>query len=72
MYVSLEAHTNAKAGEPLPNGTMLIMEDHDAKLDADGNLARDAFGRLIALEEAPNRFVMEKNEAWSTDNQHWD
>lgn len=72
MYVNPAALEAAKADEPLPNGTVLIMENHDAKVDADGNLMRDVFGRLIAATETGNRFVMEKNEAWSTENEHWD
>ena len=72
MYVSPEAHTTAKAGADLPDGTVLIMEDHDAQLDSDGNLVRDADGRLIALQPVTNVFVMEKDTAWSTSNGHWD
>lgn len=72
MYVNPEAHAAAAANRELPDGTVLIMEDHDAKTDAEGNLVRDADGRLIALEPVSNIFVMEKNEAWSTANGHWD
>ena len=72
MYVSPQADAAAKAGEDLPDGTVLIMEDHDAKLDADGNLVRDADGRLIPLEPVINVFVSEKNAQWSTDNDNWD
>lgn len=72
MYVEPEAHAAAKAGEDIPDGTILIMEDHDAQLDADGNVARDAEGRLIALDPVTNLFVMEKNAAWSTTNGNWD
>ncbi|WEX74019.1 cytochrome P460 family protein [Sinorhizobium numidicum] len=72
MYVNPEAHAAAQADQELPDGTVLIMEDHDAKTDAGGNLVRDADGRLIALEPVSNIFVMEKNAAWTTDNGHWD
>ena len=72
MYVNPEAHASAKPGEDLPDGTVLIMEAHDAKVDADGNLMRDAEGRLIALEPIKGIFLMEKNAAWSTDNENWD
>ncbi len=72
MYVNPEAQAIAKAGAPLPNGTVLIMEDHDARTDAAGNLTRDDNGRLIALAPVGNRFVMMKNDTWSTDNGNWD
>jgi hypothetical protein len=72
MYVNPEAHSAAKAGAELPDGTVLIMEDHDAQTDAGGNLLRDSDGRLIPLEAVSNIFVMEKNAAWSTDNGNWD
>lgn len=72
MYVNPQANAAAKPGQDLPDGTILIMEDHDAKMDADGNLVKDADGRLIAEEAVTNIFVMEKNAAWSTDNKHWD
>jgi hypothetical protein len=72
MYVNPEAHAAAEAGADLPDGTVLIMEDHDAEVDADGNLVRDEEGRLIALEPVTGIFVMEKNAAWSTANGNWD
>lgn len=72
MYVNPEAHAAAEAGEDLPDGTVLIMEDHDAEVDADGNLMRDEEGRLIPMEPVTNIFVMEKDEAWSTANGNWD
>ncbi len=72
MYVNRAAHDAAKAGGDLPDGTVLIMEDHDAKTDADGNLVVGPDGRLIALEPVKHVFVMEKNSAWSTDNGNWD
>lgn len=72
MYVSPEAHEAAQAGEPLPDGTVLIMEDHDAQTDASGEIMFDENGRLIALDPVVNIFVMEKNSAWSTANETWD
>lgn len=72
MYVSPDAHAAVEAGADMPDGTVLIMEDHDARTDAGGNPVLDAEGRLIALDPVTNVFVMEKNAAWSTDNGHWD
>jgi len=72
MYVNPAALDAAVAGEPLPDGTVLIMEDHDAELAAGGEPKFDDSGRLIAQDAVTNIFVMEKNAAWSTANGAWD
>ena len=64
MYVNREALDAARPGEPLPDGTVLIMEDHDAELDASGELRRDDEGRLIPLAAVANIFIMEKQAGW--------
>jgi len=72
MYVNPEAHEAAEAGGPLPDGTILIMEDHDAELGADENALRDEEGRLIPQDPATNLFVMLKNAEWETANGNWE
>lgn len=72
MYVNQEAFDAATAGQPLPDGTILIMEDHDAVLNADETFQFDDNGRLIPQDAVANIFVMEKNPAWITDNETWD
>ncbi len=72
MWVNPEARAAAVAGRPLPDGTILIMEDWAAKLDDNGEPVFDESGRLIADEPSGHRFVMEKNAAWSTANENWD
>lgn len=72
MWVNPEAHEAAQAGEPLPDGTVLIMELHAARTDADGNPVHGEDGRLVADPEVGHRFVMEKNSDWSTRNGNWD
>lgn len=72
MYVNPQAHETAVAEDELPDGTILIMEDHDARTDAEGDPVWSEDGRLIALEDVSNIFVMEKNTAWETANGHWD
>ena len=47
MYVNPESLSSAKPNQPAPYGTVIIMEDHKATLDADGNLVMDARGRLV-------------------------
>jgi hypothetical protein len=64
MYVSPESHAKAKAGEPVPEGTILVMEDHRAKLDATGSVELGPDGRLVATDEITNIFVMEKRAGW--------
>lgn len=64
MYVSPESHAQAKAGEPIPDGTVLVMEDHRAKLDASGNAEIGSDGRLVGTDEILNIFVMEKRAGW--------
>src|SRR3546814_1860414 len=47
FYVNPTALEAAKAGDPLPNGTVLIMEDHPVELEGEAP-RRDAEGRFIA------------------------
>jgi hypothetical protein len=78
MYVKPEADKVARPGEPAPDGTVLVMADRNAKLDASGNLARDAEGRLVPEGGFTAVFVMEKQFGWGQDqppdmrNGDWD
>lgn len=72
MYVNPEAHAAAEASKPLPDGAILIMEDHDAQLDADENVLRDEEGRLTPQDPVTNLFVMQKNAEWKTANGNWE
>lgn len=63
FYVNREALEAAKAGAPLPDGTVLVMEDHPVELDGE-TPRRDGEGRFIALPEVTNVFVMEKQPGW--------
>src|SRR5262249_56020264 len=40
LYTTPEAIAAAKAGQPLPSGTVLTLVQHKAKLDSDGNPAQ--------------------------------
>ena len=42
VFINKAADTAAKPGQPLPEGTILIVEQRKAKLDEKGELARDA------------------------------
>lgn len=64
MYVNPEALAAAKAGQPAPYGTVLVMEDHRVELDAAGNPRTDVAGRLIPTSEVFAIFVQRKERGW--------
>ena len=73
------AHTDLGGpGQELPQGTVLIMEDHKVVLDANENPILDSDGRLQPTNEVTNVFVMEKQPGWGaeypleTRNGDWD
>lgn len=78
LYANLEAFAAAKKGEPLPNGTVLIMEDHAVRLSADGSPLLDQQGRFIPQAAVSNLFVQEKRAGWgvgypdTTRNGEWE
>jgi hypothetical protein len=47
MFVNPEAHAKAKAGQPIPDGTVLVMEDMKVKLDASGSPELNSNGRFV-------------------------
>lgn len=47
IFVNPEAYAATRAGEPAPHGTLLIMADTRARLDARGEPLRDGAGRLL-------------------------
>lgn len=64
MYTQPETLQRTRAGETLPDGTLIVMEDHKALADADGTPVRDAQGRLVPTDEITNVFVQQKGEGW--------
>jgi plastocyanin len=50
QYTSREAIEAAKAGKPLPEGTVITSTNYKAVLDAQGNPIRDAKGNFVAGE----------------------
>jgi hypothetical protein len=64
FYVNREALAEAKAGQPLPYGTVIVMEDHRAELDAAGRPATSAAGDLVPTAEITNVFVQQKGAGW--------
>ena len=63
IYASPETAKLARAGKPLPYGSVLTMELYAAKTDAKGDLAKDASGRLVK-GDLSTIFVMEKRAGW--------
>src|SRR5262245_51135771 len=67
LYVSPPgALAAAKAGQPLPSGTVLTLVQYAAKLDAQGNPEKDANGQFIKTNSI-GYTVMEKRTGWGTE-----
>lgn len=66
MYVDPASDAAATAGEALPYGTVLVMEDHPVELDGEEPVL-DAQGRLVPTDEIRNVFVMEKQPGWGAE-----
>lgn len=64
FYANPEAVTAARAGQPVPDGAVLVMEDRKAKVDAAGNPERDATGRFVPTDEIVGVSVQEKRRGW--------
>jgi len=66
LYASPEAIAAAKAGQPLPPGTVLTLAQYKAQVDAQGNPLKDARGRFLK-GELVGYTVMEKRAGWGTE-----
>jgi hypothetical protein len=66
VYTSAAALAAAKAGQPLPDGTVITLVQYAAKLDAAGNPEKDANGRFIKTNLLAYT-VMEKRKGWGTE-----
>lgn len=64
FYVNPDALAKARGGAALPDGTIIIMEDHPAELDAQGALVLDKQGRLVPTAKVTNVFVQERRPGW--------
>lgn len=64
FYINRPAFAAAEPGKPLPDGTVLVMEDHKARLGAGDAPVTDAAGALIPTDAVTNVFVMEKRAGW--------
>jgi hypothetical protein len=64
MYANPEAFAAARAGEPLPHGSLFIMADTNARLGPDGTPLRDQQGRMIPIPGWIALGVQEKRAGW--------
>lgn len=65
LYVNEAADDAAEPGQPAPDGTILVMADKPARLDASGNPALDDQGNYIPEGDFTGSvFVMEKHAGW--------
>ena len=63
---SREAVEAAKAGQPLPDGTVLALIQYKAQVDAQGNPLKDANGRFVKGDPIAVT-VMEKRRGWGAE-----
>lgn len=66
LYAPPEAIKAAKAGQPLPNGTVIAMEVYRAKVDEKSQPIKDGKGRYIK-SDLFGIFVMEKRTGWGAE-----
>jgi hypothetical protein len=66
FYASRAAIEAAKAGKPMPEGTVFTGVHYNAKLDADGNPVKGPDGRFIRAD-LRQYAVMRKEKGWGAD-----
>jgi hypothetical protein len=64
LYVNPEAFAAARPGQPLPDGTFIVMADHRARVDAKGAPLLDQAGRFIPEGPIIAIGVQEKRAGW--------
>jgi hypothetical protein len=64
LYVNPEAFAAARPGQPLPDGTVIVMADARARAGTDGALLQDQGGRLIPQPGWVAVAVQEKQPGW--------
>jgi hypothetical protein len=67
LFITRFAADEAKAGRPLPSGTVITMVNYKAKVGADGQPEKDANGRFIKTSEVAGIVVMEKRMGWGAE-----
>jgi hypothetical protein len=67
FYAIPEAIRDAKPRQPLPDGTVLVMEVREAQRDSSGEPIRDADGRFMPSEKIVGLWVQEKKAGWGAE-----
>ena len=68
LYANSQAAIDAaKAGKPLPDGTVLTMVQYAAQVDDQGNPVKGANGRFVRTDKIVGYTVMEKRAGWGAD-----
>lgn len=68
LYASTQAAADAaKAGKPLPDGTVLTMVQYAAQLDDKGEPVKRPNGRFVRTDKIVGYTVMEKRPGWGKD-----
>lgn len=68
LYVNKDALAKVTPDQPFPDGTVLVMEDHDVALEAGGAPIKGANGRLQPTGRIKAFAVMEKRKGWGETN----
>jgi hypothetical protein len=66
-YINPAALKAAKPGKPAPEGTVILMEDHKAKLGPDGNPVLDGDGKFIPEPDVLAVIIQEKEKGWGAE-----
>jgi len=64
FYIDRDSAAKVKPGEPLPDGIVVVMELRAIELDAAGNPALDANGRMKPTDKVNAVMVQEKRKGW--------
>jgi Cytochrome P460 len=64
IYADPDAFAAAVKGQPFPDNTTLVMEDHPARLSAGGTPLLDQQGRFIPDPKVAAIFAQKKHDGW--------
>jgi hypothetical protein len=64
LYVNPEAFAAARPGQPLPDRTLILMVNYNARLDAAGNPLLDQHGRFIPQTTILSVEAQERRPGW--------
>jgi hypothetical protein len=67
LFITREAVEAVRRGAPLPSGTVITSVRYAARLDAQGDPAKDANGHFIKTDQILGYTVKEKRAGWGTE-----